>query len=77
MCTEFKGKNYNEIISEINGMVRRKEKDLINSLPDYAFAYEEGDKYVRTDYRVRIESQLKSYRDGLLHDALRYALNIN
>jgi hypothetical protein len=30
-----------------------------NLLPDYAWAYEDGEKYIRTQYMVEIEKQTK------------------
>lgn len=34
------------------------QKELIDALPSYAFAYEDGDKYVRREYMIQIEKQV-------------------
>jgi hypothetical protein len=50
----------------INQQVREYEEKLKARLPDYAFAYEDGDRYIRTDYMVQIERQVRDYRESLL-----------
>jgi hypothetical protein len=74
MCTEFKGNTYTEIMLEINTFVKNKENELINRLPDYAFAYEDGDKYIRSGYKIGIEKQIEIYRNQCLNDALKYSM---
>lgn len=56
---------------EINKKLEEYENRLKSNLPSYAFAYEEGDRYVRTSFMVEIERQMKDYKIGLLEEALK------
>lgn len=40
---------------EINKKVRMYQDSLVSALPDYCFAFEDGDKYVRQEEMIRIE----------------------
>jgi len=55
------GRALDEIISKSRDISRAWEKYFIKELPDYAFAYEEGegDRYVRTEYIIKAEQQVK------------------
>lgn len=62
-------------MAEINTLVRKKEDSLKSRLPDYAFAYEDGDKYIRSSYMIGIEKEVAYYRSRCQNDALKYVTN--
>ena len=50
------------------------EDYYISKLPEYAFAYEEGDKYMRSEFAIRIENQQKDIYIKCLENNGEYPL---
>ena len=57
-------------LQEINKKVVPYQKTLEEKLPPYTFAYEEGDRYIKTEYMVSIENQVSKYRIHLLESSV-------
>ena len=45
--------------------VLKYQQELKDSLPEYAFAYEDGEKYIRTEHMVIIERKVAEFERDL------------
>lgn len=48
------------VVSKCKHIANLWKEHYISQLPGYAWAYEEGEKYIRTHFMVEIENQTKS-----------------
>ena len=59
-------------MADINALVKARKDQLVNCLPDYAYRYDEGDRYVAREFSEPIERELQQYKTELMEERRRH-----
>lgn len=57
-------------LEQIEELIKGRRRQLKDQLPTYAFFYEEGERFMRSEHHIRIEEQIKDYKIKLMEDLI-------